>query len=98
MTARLKVGGKLANTLLDTGTVGINLMSLNWAQSNGIKITKMDIPIEIRMATKNSRTTANYSAKEDADIGNGKRISYEFLLVTCPGRIVRCYPRYAIHN
>ena len=80
MTARLKVGGKLAKTLLDTGTVGTNLMSLNWAQSNGIKTTKMDKPIEIRMATKNSRTTANYSAKEDVDIGNGKRISCEFLL------------------
>ena len=81
MTARLKVGGKLAKTLLDTGTVGTNLMSLNWAQSNGIKTTKMDSPIEIRMATKNSRTTANYSAKQDVDIGNRKRISCEFLLV-----------------
>ena len=81
MTARLKVGGNLAKTLLNTGTVGINLMLLNWAQSNGIKTTKMDNPIEIRMATKNSRTTANYSAKEDVDIGNGKRISCEFLLV-----------------
>ena len=72
MTARLKVGGKLAKTLLDTGTVGTNLMSLNWAQSNGIKTKKMDKPIEIRMATTNSKTTANYSAKEDVDIGNGK--------------------------
>ena len=81
MTARLKLGGKLAKKLLNTGTVGTNLMSLNWAQSNGIKTTKMDNPIEIRMATKNSRTTANYSAKEDVDIGNGKRISFKFLLV-----------------
>ena len=81
MTVRLKIGGKLAKTLLDTGTVGTNLMSLNWAQSNEIKITKMDNPIEIRMATKNSRTKANYSAKKDVDIGNGKRISCEFLLV-----------------
>ena len=56
-------------------------MSLNWAQSNGIKTKKMDSPIEIRMATKNSKTTANYSVKEDVDIGNRKRISYEFLLV-----------------
>ena len=37
ITARLKVGGKLAKTLLDIGIVGTNLMSLNWAQSNGIK-------------------------------------------------------------
>ena len=81
MTARLKVGGKLAKTLLNTGTVGTNLMLLNWAQSNGIKTTKMDNPIEIRMATKNSRRTANYSAKEDVDIGNGKWISCKFLLV-----------------
>ena len=81
MTARLKIGGKLAKTLLDIRIVGSNLMLLNWAQSNGIKTTKMDNSIEIRMATKNSRTTANYSAKEDVDIGNGKRISCEFLLV-----------------
>ena len=81
MTARLKVGGKLAKTLLDTATVGTNLMSLNRAQSNRIKTTKIDNPIEIRMATKNSRTMAKYSAKEDVDIGNGKRISCEFLLV-----------------
>ena len=72
MTARLKIGGKLAKTLLGTGTVGTNLMSLNWAQSNRIKTTKMENPIKIRMATKNSRTTANYTAKEDVDIGNGK--------------------------
>ena len=56
-------------------------MLLNWAQSNGIKTKKMDNPIEIRMATKNSKTTANYSAKKDVDVGNGKRISCEFLLL-----------------
>ena len=81
MIARLKIGGKLAKTLLDTGTVGTNLMSLNWAQLNGIKTKKMNNPIEIGMATKNSKTTANYSSKEDIDIVNGKRISCKFLLV-----------------
>ena len=34
MTAELKIGGKMARTFLDIGTVGTNLMSLNWAQSN----------------------------------------------------------------
>ena len=81
MTARLKVGGKLEKTLLDTGTVGTNLMSLNWAQSNRNKTTKMDNPIKMKMVTKNSRTTANYSGKEDVDIWNGKRITCEFLLI-----------------
>ena len=36
MTAELKIGGKMARMLLDTGTVGTNPMSLNWAQSNQI--------------------------------------------------------------
>ena len=81
MTARLKIGQKLAKTLLDKGTIGTNLMSLNWAQSNGIKTKKTDNPIEIRMAIKNSKTTANFSAKEDVDIGNGKQISCKFLLI-----------------
>ena len=51
MTARLKIGGKFAKTLLDIGTVGTNFMSLKWAQSNRIKTTKMDSPIEIKMET-----------------------------------------------
>ena len=80
MTATLEVGGKSAKTLLDTETVGTNLMSLNWAQSNGIKTAKIK-PVEIRMATKNSRATANYTAKEEIDIGNGKRVTCDFLLV-----------------
>ena len=41
----------------------------------------MDNPIEIRMATKNSKTSANYTAKEDVDNGNGKQIYCTFLLV-----------------
>ena len=36
--------------------------------------------MEIRMATKNSKATASYLVKEDIDIGNGKRISGNFLL------------------
>ena len=72
MTAELKIGGKMARTLLDTETVGTNLMSLNWAQSNQIQTKKIENPVEIRMAIKNSRATANYSAKADIDIGNSK--------------------------
>ena len=71
----------MARTLLDTGIVGTNLMSLNWTQSNQIQTKKIGNPEQIRMATKNSRATANYSAKADIDIGNGKRISCDFLLL-----------------
>ena len=81
MTADLKIGGKTARTLRDTGTVGVNLMSLNWAQSNRIKTKKIDNPVDIRMATKDSKAMANHSAKEDIEIGNVKRISCNFLLL-----------------
>ena len=81
MTAELKIGGKIARILLDTGIVGTNLMSLNWAQSNQIQTTKIVNPVEITIATKNSRAMANYSAKADIDIGYGKRISCNFLLL-----------------
>ena len=81
MTADLKLGGKMARTLLDTGTVGTNLMSLKWTQSSRIQTKNIENPVEIRMATKNSRATANYSAKSDIDIGNGKRVSCDFLLL-----------------
>ena len=81
VTAELKIRGKMARTLLDTGTVGTNLMSLNRAQSNQIQTKKIEHPVEIRMATKNSRATANYSAKADIDIGNSKRVSCDCLLL-----------------
>src|SRR5258706_7276016 len=54
MTANIRVGGKMARVLLDTGTAGTNLMSSNWAQANQMPTTKMQQPCEIRMATKNS--------------------------------------------
>src|SRR5258706_14309236 len=81
MSTQLTVGGKPAKVLLDTGTVGTNLMSLNWAQSNGIQTAKMEKPTEIKMATKNSRATANYSATSDVNIGQGRKIVCNFLLV-----------------
>src|SRR5258706_9608750 len=81
MSTQLTVGGKPAKVLLDTGTVGTNLMSLNWAQSNGIQTAKMEKPTEIKMATKNSRATANYSATSDVSIGQGRKIVCNFLLV-----------------
>ena len=75
------VNGCPAEVLLDTGTVGTNLMSLVWAQAAQLPTTQLDKPSEIRMATKNSRTTANHSAKAEVDIGKGRRIPCEFLLV-----------------
>jgi len=81
MIVNLSVDGHTAKVLLDTGTVGTNLMSLNWAQTNSIRTTKLAEPQEIRMATKGSRATANYSAKADIDIGKGRKITEAFLLV-----------------
>ena len=72
MTATLKVEGKSAKTLLNAGKVGTNLMSLNWVQSNGIKTAKTEKPVEIRMAPKNPRATAHYTAKEEINMVNGK--------------------------
>src|SRR5436853_7080650 len=78
MTAKLSVGRKQARVLLDTRTVGTNLMSANWAQANQIPTEKMKQPCEIRMATKNSRATANYSATAEVNIGKGRGIWCEF--------------------
>src|SRR6266567_3089745 len=41
----------------------------------------MEKPTEIKMATKNSRATANYSAISEVDIGKGRKIVCNFLLV-----------------
>ena len=77
----MTIAGKPAEVLLDTGTVGTNLMSLAWAQSNGIKTTELKKPLVIGMATKNSRTTANYSVQAEVDIGKGRNVTCDFLLV-----------------
>ena len=81
MRTTLQVSGRPAEVLLDTGTVGTNLMSLVWAQAAQLPTKQLDKPSEIRMATKNSRTTANHSAKAEVDIGKGCKIPCEFLLV-----------------
>src|SRR5258708_4902827 len=81
MATELKVGGKDAKVLLDTGTVDTILMSLNWAQANRIPTIEIHKPVEIKMATKNSKATANYSAKADVEVGKGRRIECSFLLV-----------------
>ena len=81
MIAQLWIAGKSARALLDTGTVGTNLRSSVWAEANRIYTTKLDKPCEIRMATKNSRATANYSANAEVNIGKGRRIPCEFLVV-----------------
>ena len=81
MTTQLIVGGKLAKVLLCTGTVGTNLLSLDWAQANGINTTKMTHPSEIKMATKDSRATTNLSAKAEVNIRRGRKVECSFLLV-----------------
>ena len=81
MTIDLRIVGKTARPLQDTGTVGTNLMSLNRAQSNRIQTKKINSPKVIRMASKNSRAMANCLAKGDIYIGNRKRISCDFLLL-----------------
>ena len=81
MAIVLKVGGKDTRVLLDTGTVGTNLMALNWAQTNKIPTTENEKPTEIRMAIKNSKATANFSAKAEVEVGKGRRIECSFLLV-----------------
>ena len=73
ITAELKIGGKIARILLDIGT---NLMSLNWAQTNQVQTVKIDKPVEIRMATKNSRATANYSLPQLAPVTPGTRLVF----------------------
>src|SRR5258706_6022269 len=71
----------MARVHLDTGTVGTNLMSSNWAQANQMPTTKMQQPCEIRMATKNSRATANHSAEVKVDIGRGRTVDCSYIFV-----------------
>ena len=68
MTAELKIGGKMARTRQDTGTIGTNVMSLNWAQSIQIQFKNIEKYVEIRMAIEISRVILNYLAKADIDI------------------------------
>ena len=79
MTTKLIVGEKPAKVLLCTGAVGTNLMSLNWAQANGINTTKMTHPSEIKTATKNSK--AAQTSQQRPKYPRGRKMECSFLLV-----------------
>jgi hypothetical protein len=81
MVTNMKVNGKQARVLLDTGTRGTNLMSSSWAQTHNIPTKNLPTPITIHMAAKGSKTNANREAYANIEIKMGHAVKTKFLIV-----------------
>ena len=68
----LMVNGKPASALADTGTIGGTLLSNRFVTTNNIPYKPRRNPVKPKMAVKGSRSTSNYSAMMDVEIGKIK--------------------------
>ncbi|TGZ76322.1 hypothetical protein EX30DRAFT_375562 [Ascodesmis nigricans] len=68
MSAIIKVNGKDARCLFDTGTTGINMISSDFIEVHRIKNQSLSTPIKINLAAKGLHTSASASTILDIEI------------------------------
>ena len=64
----IRINGKPARALADTGTIGGTLLSNCFVTTNNIPYKPGKSPVNLKMAVKGSRSTSNYSAIVDVDM------------------------------
>ena len=74
------VNGKPATALADTGTIGGTLLSNRFVTTNNIPYKPRKSPVNLKMAVKGSRSTSNYSAIVDVQIGKMKVRNVEMMI------------------
>ena len=74
------VNGKPARALADTGTIGGTLLSNRFVTTNNIPYKSRKNPVNLKMAVKGSRSTSNYSAIVDVEIGKMKVRNVEMMI------------------
>src|SRR5262249_48761380 len=70
--AEVMIGNTHTNTLFDTGTIGINIISKNFVQTHRIPTTTIIEPKPILMTTKGSKTTAYETAEVQVSVKSGQ--------------------------
>ena len=74
------VNGKPARALADTGTIGGTCLSNRFVTTNNIPYKPRKNPVSLKMAFKGSRSTSNYSANVDVEIGKMKVRNVEMMI------------------
>ena len=80
----IMVNGKPARALADTGTIGESLLSNRFVTTNDIPDKPRTSPVKLKMAVKGSRSTSNYSAIVDVEIGKMKVRNVEMIITPAP--------------
>ena len=74
------VNGKPARVLGDTGRIGGTLLSNHFVTTNNIFYKPRKNSVNLKMAVKGSRSTSNYSAIVDLEIGKKKVRNVEMMI------------------
>ena len=70
LEAYVTVNGVKVKALLDTGTMGDNLISRKFVSAFQIPTQDLDTPISLKMAVKGSRSTINYKLQPLIQVGD----------------------------
>ena len=65
---------------MDTGTIGGTLLSNRFVTTNNIPYKPRTNPLNLKMAVKGSRSTSNYSAIVDVEIGKMQVRNVEMMI------------------
>ena len=76
----IMVNGKPARALADTGMIGGTLLSNRFVTTNNIPYKPRKNPVNLKMVVKGSRSTSNYSAIVDIQIGKMKLQNVEMMI------------------
>ena len=76
----IMVNGKPARALAETGTIGGASLSNRFVTTNNILYKPRKNPVNLNMVVKGSRSTSNYSAIVDIEIGKMKVRSVEMMI------------------
>ena len=76
----IMVNGKHARALVDAGTIGVTLLSNRFVTTNNIPYKPRKNPVNLKMAIKGSRSTINYRAIVDVEIGKMKVRNVEMMI------------------
>ena len=75
------MNGRPARTLADTGTIGGTLLSNRFVTTNNIPYKPRKNSVNRKMAVKGSRSTSNYIAIVDIEIGKMQVRNVEMLII-----------------
>ena len=74
------VNGRPARALADTGTIGGTLLSNRFVTTNNMPYKPRKNPVNLKMAVKRLRSTSDYSATVDVEIGKMKIRNVEMMI------------------